>query len=90
MGQQQHLLEDAIGAHRNTSVSDRVIYTKVGKKRQIGFFSLQRFIIYPFPGIEGRTSILLGRERGFICNKSFTSSPISSGWIFQASASPKT
>src|SRR3546814_358976 len=38
-------------------------------------------------GFEGRISTLLGRLRGFICNRSYTSSPMSSGCIFQASFS---
>ena len=43
--------------------------------------------IYFLGGLEGRTSTLLGNVLGFICSRSMTSSPMSSGWIFQASAS---
>jgi hypothetical protein len=40
-----------------------------------------------FSGIDGLTSILLGNTRGFIFKRSATIWPISSGCIFQASAS---
>ena len=66
----------------------RVALAKISPYRGSGYHVVgERGNYYFAGGTAGLTSILLGKVRGFICSRSATIWPMSSGCIFQASAS---